>query len=216
MTVSIANGTGPDAGTHLAGMSGVQRVPSPKLSLFIRKGFASAQECAEVIRLIDARRRPSTIADSNGDPAYRTSETCDLDRAEPVVAALELRIAEFLGIDPGFGEPLQGQRYEVGQEFKRHTDYFEPKGIDYETHCAITGQRTWTAMIYLNEPEAGGATRFLVIDKIVQPETGKLLCWNNQRADGTPNAATLHHGMKVRAGTKYVVTKWFRERPWPV
>ena len=30
-------------------------------------------------------------------------------------------------------------------------------------------------MIYLNEPEAGGATRFKAIDKIVQPETGKLL-----------------------------------------
>ena len=34
------------------------------------------------------------------------------------------------------------------------------------------------------------------------------------RADGSPNPASLHHGMKVRAGTKYVITKWFRERPW--
>jgi len=30
--------------------------------------------------------------------------------------------------------------------------------------------------------------------------------------DGTPNPATLHQGMKVRRGTKYVLTKWFRER----
>lgn len=132
-----------------------------------------------------------------------------------MIAAIEERIAAFLCIDPCFGEPLQGQRYAVGQEFKQHTDYFEPKGTDFDEHCAISGQRTWTAMLYLNAPEAGGATRFLTIDKLVQPETGKLLCWNNQRADGTPNAATLHHGMKVRAGTKYVVTKWFRERPWP-
>ena len=43
---------------------------------------------------------------------------------------------------------------------------------------------------------------------------GKLLAWNNLRADGRPNVNTLHHGMKVRAGTKYVVTKWFREKPW--
>jgi len=53
-----------------------------------------------------------------------------------------------------------------------------------------------------------------VIDKLSRPETGKLLGWNNHRPDGTLNAATLHHGMKVRKGVKYVITKWYRERPW--
>jgi prolyl 4-hydroxylase len=67
-------------------------------------------------------------------------------------------------------------------------------------------------MIYLNEPEEGGATRFKSIGKTVQPETGKLLAWNNLLPDGRPNPATLHQGMKVRRGTKYVLTKWFRER----
>jgi prolyl 4-hydroxylase len=28
-----------------------------------------------------------------------------------------------------------------------------------------------------------------------------------------PNNATLHQGMKVRKGVKYIVTQWFRERP---
>ena len=119
----------------------------------------------------------------------------------------------FLGIDPAYGEPIQGQRYAVGQEFKAHTDYFEADA--YDRYCADSGQRTWTAMIYLNVPEAGGATRFRQIDKIVQPETGKLLCWNNLLPDGRPNGATLHQGMKVRRGTKYIVTKWYRQRPWP-
>ena len=44
-----------------------------------------------------------------------------------------------------------------------------------------------------------------------EPETGKLVAWNNLLADGSPNGATLHQGMKVRRGTKYVITKWFRE-----
>ena len=66
-------------------------------------------------------------------------------------------------------------------------------------------------MIYLNQPEDGGATRFKTIGKTVQPETGKLLAWNNLLPDGRPNPATLHQGMKVRRGTKYVLTKWFRE-----
>ena len=69
-------------------------------------------------------------------------------------------------------------------------------------------------MIYLNEGMAGGGTRFKVIGKTFQPETGKLVCWNNRRPDGRPNPTTLHHGMKVRKGVKYVITKWYRERAW--
>lgn len=195
-------------------LEGAQKVPSPKLDLFIRKRFLTPEECAEIVARIDAKRRPSEIADDLGYAAYRTSETCDLDGADPVVAALNERICTYMGIDPAFGEPIQGQRYAVGQEFKQHTDYFEPDGPDYARYCTVSGQRTWTAMIYLNDPAAGGATRFKVIDKIVQPETGKIVAWNNRRADGTPNPATLHAAMKVRSGVKYVITKWFRERPW--
>ena len=131
-----------------------------------------------------------------------------------LVATINRRLADFAGLDPRHGEPLQGQRYAVGQEFKAHTDYFEPNGQDFARYCAVSGQRTWTVMIYLNDVEAGGATRFKAIDKIVQPETGKLLAWNNLRADGSVNPSTLHHAMKVRAGLKYVITQWFRERPW--
>lgn len=199
---------------HIMAQPGVQRTPSPKLNLFQRRGFVTPAQCAALIGLIDNQRRPSTISDHNGDAAFRTSETCDLDAAIPIVAELERLIIEFIGLDPAHGEPIQGQRYAVGQEFKAHTDYFEPGGIDFHTYTSVAGNRTWTAMIYLNEPEAGGATRFKTIDKIVQPETGKLLCWNNLRPDGSPNPSTIHQGMKVRAGTKYVITKWFRERPW--
>lgn len=203
-----------DAVARLTARAGVQRVPSPKLTLFLARAFLEPELCGALIARIDAQRRPSTVSDANGDSAYRTSETCDLDGADPVVAEVERRIAEATGFDPAFGEPIQGQRYAVGQEFKAHTDYFEPKGVDFDRYCAATGNRTWTVMIYLNEPEAGGATRFKAIDKIVQPETGKLLAWNNRRPDGSLNPATLHQGMKVRAGVKYVITKWFRERPW--
>lgn len=193
---------------------GVQRVPTPKLSLFIKRAFLSPAECTGVIERIDANRQPSTVTDFNGDALFRTSETCYFDSGDPLIKTIDERIFAFSRLDLSYGEPMQGQRYAVGQEFKAHTDYFEPSGADYVEHTTVAGQRTWTVMIYLNEPEAGGATRFKAIDKMVQPETGKLLAWNNRRPDGSPNPSTIHHGMKVRAGTKYVITKWFRERPW--
>ena len=190
----------------------MQRVPSPKLDLFIAKGFLEPELCVALIARIDANRRPSTIVDDIGDAAFRTSETCDLDGEDPVVARVDAAICGLFGLTAELGEPLQGQRYAPGQEFKAHTDTFEPGGADFFEHCATRGNRSWTAMIYLNAPDDGGATRFKAINKIVQPETGKLLAWNNLLPGGRPNPATLHQGMKVRKGTKYIVTKWFRER----
>ena len=201
------------AGARLAKTPGVQRVPTRELELFVVRHFLDPETCAALIERIDLNRRPSGIADDIGVANFRTSETCDLDWRDPVVAEVERRISGLLGISLEASEPPQGQRYAPGQEFRAHTDTFEPGGYDYYVHTAERGQRTWTAMIYLNEPEDGGATRFKLIGKTVQPETGKLLTWKNLLPDGEPNPATLHQGMKVRRGTKYIVTKWFRERP---
>jgi prolyl 4-hydroxylase len=202
-----------DPAASLSKVNGVQRVPTRDLELFIIRGFLDPATCAALIERIDARRRPSDIADDLGIANFRTSETCDLDSSDPVVGEVDCRIAALLGLPPENGEPLQGQRYAPGQEFRPHTDTFNPGGYDFLLHTDRGGQRSWTAMVYLNEPEEGGATRFKTIGKTVQPETGKLLAWNNLLADGSPNPATLHQGMKVRRGTKYVLTKWFRERP---
>lgn len=205
---------GETSAERLMAMPGIMRVPTPRLEMFVLRDFLTPEECADLVALIDRDRRPSTIADHNGDNYFRTSETCDLPASEPAVAVLEAKLYALNGIEPAHGEPVQGQHYDPGQEFKAHTDYFEPSGAGYQQYCAVAGQRTWTCTVYLNDVEAGGATRFKVIDKTVQPERGKLVCWNNRRPDGSVNPATLHHAMKVRKGEKYIITKWYRERPW--
>ncbi len=205
---------GESLGERLQANMAMRRFPSSRAELLHAPGFLTPELCGELIALIDLGRRPSTIADDNGDAAFRTSETCDLPHDAPAVVAVEDALFALNGIDRAFGEPLQGQRYAVGQEFKPHTDYFTPGGADYDRYCANAGQRTWTFMLYLNAPEAGGGTRFKLLNKTIQPQTGKLICWNNRLPDGDVNPATLHHGMKVRRGTKYVLTKWYREREW--
>ncbi len=215
MTGNVAQAAHPAGASptaRLAAAPGAQRVPTRDLELFIVRNFLDAAACAALIARIDERRRPSEIADDVGLANFRTSETCDLDWRDPAVGEVDRKIADLLGLPLDASEPLQGQRYAPGQEFKPHTDTFELGGYDYYLHTAETGQRTWTAMIYLNRPEDGGATRFKTIGKTIQPETGKLLAWNNLLPDGRPNPATLHQGMKVRRGTKYILTKWFRER----
>ena len=77
------------------------------------------------------------------------------------------------------------------------------------------GQRTWTAMVYLNAVEEGGATWFPQIGIRVAPKKGLLLAWNNMKPRRQPERDhMLHEGMPVVKGTKYIVTKWFREGNW--
>lgn len=194
--------------------SRVRRIANPLLELFVADDFLPPAVCAAVIELIDRDCQPSQVTDANGDPLFRTSESCDLAAADvPLVGALDAVLSAFSGIDPVYGEPLQGQRYSVGQQFKSHTDYFDPGGSDFARACSTAGNRTWTLMIYLNDVAAGGATRFDAIGETIAPKTGKLLAWNNRRGDGSPNPATLHQGLKVEAGVKYLITKWYREQP---
>jgi prolyl 4-hydroxylase len=112
------------------------------------------------------------------------------------------------------GEPLQGQRYEVGQCFKDHVDFFyvdQPYWPEYASHG---GQRTWTAMIYLSDAVKAGGTAFPLLDREIEPKLGRILIWNNMALDGSPNGWVLHSGQPVDAGIKYIVTKWYRERPF--
>lgn len=205
---------GESSSEHLLTFPGMRRELSGDFALFRLRHFLTPVECDGLITRIDARRRPSTLADANGDMTFRTSETCDLDHQHPLVRALDAKLAWISGIDPAHGEPIQGQRYGVGQEFKPHTDYFEPDGADFERYCAVSGQRSWTFMVYLNVVSAGGGTRFSELGRTFQPESGMLLAWNNRTNDGLGNPKALHHGMPVRRGTKYIVTRWYRERPW--
>ena len=127
---------------------------------------------------------------------------------------VEAKINRLTGIEPTHGETIQGQRYAVGQQFKPHHDFFYTNQPYWPEMEKQGGQRTWTAMIFLNEPEAGGQTFFPNAKVRVTPRTGNLLLWNNLDQYGEPNTFSLHTGCPVEAGIKYVITKWYRERPW--
>jgi prolyl 4-hydroxylase len=190
-----------------------KRFDSRSIELYTAEGFLDSAECAELVGLIQAALRPSTISTplaGEPDQYFRTSRTCDLVGSEGAIARLDAKIARAMGIDPRLAEVSQGQWYDVGQEFKLHTDFFK----DYELERFSTptwGQRTWTFMIYLNEPGGGGATRFADIDLVVEPRLGMALFWNNLLPTGEGNNFTRHQGMPVTSGKKVIITKWFRK-----
>ena len=172
-------------------------------------GLLSHEECEQVIDAINASLQPSTVTRGSSD--YRTSRTCHLRQNHPQLAAsLDQRFAALFGVDPRLSEPIQGQRYDPGEYFKEHTDWFTPGTEEYATHTDSGGQRTWTVMVYLNPVERGGETLFRRLGRSFTPVPGMALAWNNLQADGTPNPFTLHEALPVQAGHKWVITKWFR------
>jgi prolyl 4-hydroxylase len=190
----------------------LQEAATDALQLYTFDAFLSDEECDAIVAIANRHLRPSTVTIGD-DKYYRTSRTCDLSLLnDPVVSALDLKIATMLGIRPEYAEGTQAQRYDVGEEFKQHTDYFEPHTSEYERFAAERGNRTWTLMVYLNDDMQGGGTRFFAIDRTFQPKKGMAVLWNNLRPDGSPNADTLHSGEPVVAGHKIIITKWFREQ----
>jgi prolyl 4-hydroxylase len=115
-----------------------------------------------------------------------------------------------MGLMPFLGETMQAQRYEPGQYYKEHWDFFMPGTQENRIYCEWMGQRTWTAMIYLNDVEKGGETYFKHLKLRVKPERGLLLVWNNLYKNGLPNLKTMHEAVPPISGNKYVITKWFR------
>jgi prolyl 4-hydroxylase len=199
---------------RLGAVPEVYKLPTDKAELWAVGKFFTPEECGRLTAMIDAVAQPSRAYDSAYDSGYRTSYSGDVDPYDPFVKKLQRRIDDLLGIDPSFGETIQGQRYLPGQQFQAHTDWFPGNGPAWESEIDRGGQRSITAMAYLNAVEEGGNTDFPRLGFGVEPRPGTLLIWNNADPEGVPNPFTIHAGSPVVKGVKYIITKWYRAKQW--
>jgi prolyl 4-hydroxylase len=199
--------------TRLQANSSVRRIEVENAELWAVPRFLDGVACGRLMTIIDGVAQPSTLHDVDYG-RVRSSYSGDIDPGDPFIGALQQRIDDLLGIDPANGETIQGQRYLPGQEFLPHTDWFWPGSPAWANEWPNGGQRAFTAMAFLNDVEAGGETEFTELGIAVTPRAGTLLVWNNADADGVPNEWTIHAGRPVVRGVKYIITKWYRTRPW--
>ena len=193
--------------------AGWRRHGGDGFKLLERPEFLSAEECGRLIAMIDADRAPSQTFEDLSSQGHRTSETCWMNHSDPLVEEVFARICAQLDLPAANGERMQGQRYAPGQRFKPHHDFIRTDRPHWKEQAKLGGQRTWTAMIFLNTPEAGGDTHFPLAGLRIAPSPGTLLAWHNLDDFGEPNPSSLHEGCEVTQGSKYIVTQWFRERP---
>jgi prolyl 4-hydroxylase len=199
---------------RLGSLPEANRIPTDKAEMFAVGNFFSPEECGRLISIIDAVAQPSRAFDAGYETGYRTSYSGDVDPHDPFIRKLQRRLDDLLGIDPSYGETIQGQRYLPGQQFQAHCDWFPDNTAYWETEKTRGGQRCISAMAYLNDVEEGGATAFPRLGISIDPKPGALLIWNNADPEGLPNPYTIHAGTAVVRGAKYIITKWYRSRRW--
>lgn len=176
--------------------------------------------CEHFMNLAMPALTPSYVADPDTGKLLtnemRTSTSMYLQLSMyDFVAGLALRrIAHLAGHDIMQAEPLAVLRYLPGQQYKPHFDYFDSRGNREELVDGRGGQRQTTLFVYLNDVAAGGETDFPLLHACVKPAQGKAVKFVNLDANGEPNKQTLHAGKPVIRGEKWLLTVWFRQRPF--
>lgn len=179
----------------------------------------SHEECDQLISYGEQRlQRSPVVSDTDGKTqvhAHRTSRGAMLQRGESeLVQRIEARLAAITQWPVENGEGLQLLRYEAGNEYRPHFDWFDPALPGPRKHLERGGQRLGTVVMYLSDVEEGGGTSFPKVGLQVQPKKGCAVFFANTDAYHVPDQNSLHAGEPVIKGVKFIATKWLRAREY--
>lgn len=193
-----------------------RRAERPRVGVI--EGLLSADEC----RLLVASAAPVLRASQTVDPEtglpvrlpLRTSSDASFDPIQEDLALrlVQLRIAAATGVELVNAEPLVVLRYAPGEQYRPHRDYVPAASLERDR--AHAGNRARTVCVYLNAVEAGGETEFPVAGVRVAPAPGRAVVFDNLLPDGRPDPDSLHAGLPVQRGEKWLATLWLRQQPY--
>jgi prolyl 4-hydroxylase len=209
------------------------QVVSAEPPLVVIHDFISSEMCTELIQLAQsAGLSRSTTGNEQAISTSRTSSTvwlADCDAPKPSRWIAEA-VSQITGLPTECMENLQIARYQPGQQFHLHTDHRDSFN---DLEC---GGRLATFLIYLAEPDAGGATYFpglydddddddetnvvrKRLDVTVTPTRGSaVFFWNTIQKPGCESydcemfldvdMRLRHAGLPVEAGEKWIANRW--------
>jgi len=184
------------------------RVPAPeplseRPEVTIFQNAFTPQEC-DFLRFVAEpgyERSNVVVSDQSVQHHGRTSDGATVHWLieDPATHALNRRLAALSATHVDQGEPLYILRYRPGQEYRPHGDWLPG-----------SNPRILTALIYLNDDYGGGETAFVETGLRVKGRKGDVLLFRNQGPDGRIDTLSLHAGLPVTYGTKYIGSRWIR------
>jgi len=192
---------------------------------FLAKRFLTDSECDHMIQLAKDKLEESMVADNESGKSVkseiRTSSGMFLMKGQDeVVSRIEDRIAAWTFLPKENGESIQVLRYQYGQKYEPHFDYFHDKN-----NQALGGHRIATVLMYLSDVVKGGETVFPSAEHDgepkddswsdcgkrglgVKPKKGDALLFFSLHPSAEPDPMSLHTGCPVVEGEKWSATKW--------
>ena len=187
--------------------------------LYVVNDFLSNGECDAFIEASKGKLKPSTVISPGKHIQHesRTSENCWIEHdANEIVHEVSKRFSILVQMPIRNAEQYQLVYYKKGTEYKPHFDSFDYETDDGKTNWEPGGQRMITVIAYLNDVEEGGETGFPELGIDIPPKKGDAVVFHNTLpidAGTHPkiHPRSLHGGMPVLKGEKWMVNLWFRE-----
>eukprot|EP01125_Pyxidicula_operculata_P016773 TRINITY_DN5800_c0_g1_i2.p1 TRINITY_DN5800_c0_g1~~TRINITY_DN5800_c0_g1_i2.p1 ORF type:complete len:258 (-),score=38.06 TRINITY_DN5800_c0_g1_i2:24-797(-) len=189
---------------------------NPRIQIY--HNFLTHDECDEVIRIGEPHLRRSEVVSESPEDAVndvRTSYGVFLDdsfmKSFALLRDIEQRCSLWTMLPTNNAEAFNLLKYEVGQQYLPHMDWFDPNDPVAKTFIGDGGNRFATVLIYLQPAEEAGGTTFPEANLVVEPKKGDAVLFWNLSPDNIPDHNALHGGIPVGKGAKWVMTKWIHE-----
>jgi len=183
--------------------------------VYVVHNFVSDLECKEFIDLSANHLEVATVNTAEGQVSHknRTNRFAWLQHnASDLLHEVSKRFSILVQMPIRNAEQFQVVHYGPGAEYKPHFDSFDENSESGKQAWEPGGQRMITALLYLNDVEAGGATHFPELGVSIDPKKGDVLVFHNCLPESTIiHPRSLHAGMPVESGEKWAANLWFRE-----
>lgn len=172
--------------------------------------FLTREQCESLIALAEPGFAPSTVIkdSTRTTDRSRTSWSFAVPNDAPHVSDIRRKVAQLTGVPDCHIEQLQVVRYQPGQYFEPHHDWYQP---DYQPRYG--NQRLYTFLTYLNDVEEAGETKFPKLGKEFRPKTGRALFWKNCTDLQDCSILSLHQGTAPTTQTKFALNGWVTMLP---
>jgi prolyl 4-hydroxylase len=210
-----------DLKAHLKAPALQQVREQPAIALL--SGLATPAMCAWLIARGGAKVARAKVGNAQTgewveDP-IRTGEAAGFGLADTdlILALTQKRLELASGLHVHQQEAPHVLSYRPGQEYRAHYDFLVPGEPGFQHILDLMGQRIATCLTWLNDDYEGGETAFLKIDWKHRGKPGNaMLFLNVRKIDRQPDGATLHAGLPVTRGRKWLLSQWVRDRVQPI
>ena len=175
-----------------------------RIKLIYIEDFLTDLECDHLVGLAyDIMFERSVTTYGVNDNRTSTSAYIAKDYDE-IIKKITSKVSQLTETGQELVEQFQIVKYEIGQKFGSHWDYFPTEYVKKNGGK----QRLYTFFVYLNTVDTGGETEFTQLGLEFKPKKRAALFWENCTNDKIGNVLSMHQGKAPISDLKFGLNIW--------